>query len=67
MGSSGGNSERFLRHLSLSDGGTSIGSRRGSRRWFRKKARARGHRRGGGFCRMEVAVAGRKRVMVVVD
>ncbi|KAE8788949.1 universal stress protein family protein [Hordeum vulgare] len=49
-------------------GGTGTG-RRGSRRWSRKKARARGHRRGGGFCGApeDAAAAGRKRVMVVVD
>ncbi|KAI4987116.1 hypothetical protein ZWY2020_019916 [Hordeum vulgare] len=44
----------------------------GSRRWLRKKARARGQWRGGGGGRFggapeDVAVAGRKRVMVVVD
>uniref|UniRef100_A0ACD5TFK5 Uncharacterized protein n=1 Tax=Avena sativa TaxID=4498 RepID=A0ACD5TFK5_AVESA len=47
------------------------GGRRGSRRWAgRKKARGRGHRRGGGFCgaaEEAAAPAGRKRVMVVVD
>ncbi|CAN6337526.1 unnamed protein product [Urochloa humidicola] len=75
MGSSGGSSEHFLRQLSSSDGALPQewecggGSRRGSRRWSRKKARGRGHRRGGGgFCRTEeAAAAGRKRVMVVVD
>ncbi|OEL27556.1 hypothetical protein BAE44_0011425 [Dichanthelium oligosanthes] len=82
MGSSGGSSEYFLRQLSSSDGGGGGGgsalqqewecggggsSRRGSRRWSRKKARARGHRRGAGFCQTEEAAAGRKRVMVVVD
>ncbi|VAH19460.1 unnamed protein product [Triticum turgidum subsp. durum] len=86
MGSSGGSSDYFLRQLSSSDGGSAPApaprqpeewecgagtGRRGSRRWSRKKARARGHRRGGGggFCGApeEAAAAGRKRVMVVVD
>ncbi|KAE8820445.1 universal stress protein family protein [Hordeum vulgare] len=43
----------------------------GSRRWLRKKARARGQRRGGGGrfggAPEDAAMAGRKRVMVVVD
>ncbi|KAI5019651.1 hypothetical protein ZWY2020_044539 [Hordeum vulgare] len=66
MGSSGGSSDYFMCQLSSNDSGSAPAPiprqleewERGLRRWSRKKAQARGHRRGG---------SGGKRVMVVVD
>ncbi|OEL18136.1 hypothetical protein BAE44_0020845 [Dichanthelium oligosanthes] len=78
MASSAG--DRFLRQLSASNGGGDGGcglqdqqqeyggvGRRGSRRWSKKRAAARGYGAGSGYGGAKQQGEARKRVMVVVD